>query len=60
MPMQCKDKDCGQKLEVARRCREVKLRCCGCGREYSIHELASELDRETEQILERYNCIIYD
>lgn len=56
--MQCKK--CGEKLEVARRCREVKLYCTGCGREYPIHEIASELDEETERILERYTCIIYD
>jgi len=57
-PMQCRH--CGEKLEVARRCREVKLRCTGCGREYPIHEVAADLDEETERILERYTCIIYD
>ena len=51
---------CGDKLEVARRCRQVRLRCRGCGHEYQIHEKASELDAETEAILERYTCIIYD
>ncbi len=56
--MQCRQ--CGKKLEVARRCREVKLRCTGCGREYPVHEVAADLDEETERILERYTCIIYD
>jgi DNA-directed RNA polymerase subunit M/transcription elongation factor TFIIS len=56
--MQCRE--CGKKLEVARRCRQVRLRCSGCGREYQIHEVAADLDRETEEQLERYTCIIYD
>lgn len=56
--MNCKQ--CGKKLEVERRCREVKLRCTGCRHEYPIHEVAVDLDAETEAILERYTCIIYD
>lgn len=56
--MKCKD--CDKKLEVARRCRQVRLKCSGCGREYQIHEVASDLDAETEAQLERYTCIIYD
>jgi DNA-directed RNA polymerase subunit M/transcription elongation factor TFIIS len=51
---------CGHKLEVARRCRQVRLKCTGCQHEYKIHEVASDLDRETEEILERYTSIIYD
>lgn len=56
--MECKK--CERKLEVARRCREIKLRCTGCGHEYRIHEVAADLDDEIEAILERYTCIIYD
>lgn len=56
--MKCKI--CQKKLEVSRRCRQVRLRCTGCGREYQIHEVASELDPQTEALLERYTCIIYD
>ena len=56
--MQCRK--CEKKLEVARRCREVKLRCTGCAHEYQVHEVAADLDAETEAILERYTCIIYD
>ena len=56
--MQCRQ--CGDKLEVSRRCRQVRLRCDGCKREYQIHEVAADLDEETERILERYTCIIYD
>ena len=51
---------CQEKLEVNRRCRQVLLKCSGCGHEYQIHEVAADLDRETEKILERYTCIIYD
>ena len=58
MAMQCKK--CAGKLEVARRCRQVRMRCTQCGQEYQIHEVAQELDPETEEILARYNTIIYD
>jgi len=51
---------CGKKLEVIRRCRQVRLQCSGCRHEYRIHEVASQLDREIELILERYAAIIYD
>lgn len=56
--MQCKK--CQGKLEVQRRCRQVRMRCTTCGQEYQIHEVADQLDRETEEILERYTAIIYD
>lgn len=57
--MQCKR--CGhEKLEVVRRCRQVRLRCAGCGKEYRIQELAAALDPEMERLLERHNCIMYD
>ncbi len=58
MSMQCRK--CPGKLEVARRCREVRMRCTKCGKEYQIHEVARDLDAETEEILARYNTIIYD
>jgi len=41
-------------------CRRVRMRCTVCGQEYRIHEVASDLDKETEEILERYTTIIYD
>jgi hypothetical protein len=56
--MQCRE--CHHKLEVLRSCRRIRLRCTGCKREYQIHEVASDLDRETEQQLEKYTAIIYD
>ncbi|GBE13947.1 hypothetical protein BMS3Bbin14_00887 [bacterium BMS3Bbin14] len=51
---------CGEKLEVVRRCRQVRLKCNGCRHEYQIHEVASRLDAETEAVLEQYTAIIYD
>lgn len=51
---------CGQRLEVDRRCRRVRLRCTGCKKEYKIHEVASQLDAETEEQLGQYTSIIYD
>jgi hypothetical protein len=56
--MKCKK--CSAKLEVHRMCRRVRMRCTGCNTEYQIHEIAHEMDDETERILERYTAIIYD
>ncbi|WP_267313786.1 hypothetical protein [Desulfosediminicola flagellatus] len=41
-------------------CRRVRMRCTGCKKEYHIHEVASDLDEETEEILARYTTIVYD
>jgi uncharacterized protein (DUF983 family) len=57
--MQCRKCKKG-KLEVARSCWRVRLRCQKCGTEYQIHEVASDLDDETAAILERYTVLIYD
>ncbi|MCK5228560.1 MAG: hypothetical protein KAK02_10150 [Desulfobulbaceae bacterium] len=56
--MNCKK--CQGKLEVARSCRRVRLRCTNCRHEFQIHEVADILDAETEAILERYTTIVYD
>ena len=56
--MQCKK--CQGKLEVARACRRVRMRCQQCGHEFQIHEVADILDEETEEILSRYTALIYD
>ncbi|MGI6657363.1 MAG: dual CXXC motif small (seleno)protein [Desulfobulbus sp.] len=56
--MKCRQ--CGKPLRVERRCRQVRLQCTGCRKEYQIHEVASELDAKTEEELSRYTCIIYD
>jgi hypothetical protein len=56
--MNCKK--CKGKLEVLRMCRKIRLRCIDCGEKYQIHEVADQLDRKTEEILERYTSIIYD
>jgi hypothetical protein len=56
--MQCKQ--CGAPLQVQRRCRQVRLQCSRCKKEYQIHEVASELDAEIEAQLERFTCLVYD
>ncbi len=56
--MKCKK--CSSKLEVHRMCRRIRMRCTSCNKEYQIHEVASEMDSETERILEKYTAIIYD
>ncbi|MCF6290974.1 MAG: hypothetical protein L3J03_08275 [Desulfobacterales bacterium] len=56
--MQCKK--CRGVLEVQRMCSRVRMRCRNCGQEYQIHEVADQLDSETEAILERWTAIVYD
>lgn len=56
--MQCKE--CRGRLEVLRTCRRVRMKCGKCGREYQIHEVADQMDPETEEVLSRYTCIVYD
>ena len=56
--MKCKQ--CDELLKVQRRCRQVRLQCSGCQKEYQIQEVAADLDPETEAELERFTCIIYD
>ncbi len=56
--MQCKK--CEGKLEVARSCWRVRLRCNKCAHEFHIHEVADILDEETEELLSRYTVFIYD
>jgi uncharacterized protein YbaR (Trm112 family) len=51
---------CEGKLEIQRRCRQVRLHCAECNREYQINEVAHLLDAETEDLLGRYTAIIYD
>lgn len=51
---------CGGKLEVVRRCRQVRLKCKGCQREYRIREVAARLDSATEALLGQYTTLIYD
>ncbi len=56
--MECPN--CSEKLEVHRMCRRVRMRCTGCKKEYHIHEVADQLDDETEEKLSMYTSIIYD
>jgi len=56
--MKCKK--CFGKLEILRTCRKVKMRCRNCKKEYQIHEVAGQLNPETEEILKGFTAIIYD
>ena len=56
--MKCRK--CEGQLEILRMCRKIRLQCKKCGHEYRIHEVADQLDPETEGMLERYTAIIYD
>lgn len=51
---------CEGKLEVVRRCSQVRLKCSDCLHEFHVHEVASQLDVETEEELSKYTTIIYD
>ncbi|WP_167332855.1 dual CXXC motif small (seleno)protein [Desulfogranum japonicum] len=56
--MKCKK--CEGTLQVHRRCRKIRLKCDRCQHEYHIHEVAADLDAQTEAQLERFTAIIYD
>lgn len=56
--MKCKN--CDGQLEIVRMCRKIRMQCKKCRREYHIHEVADQLDPETEELLESYTVIIYD
>ncbi len=58
--MRCKKTSCDGTLEVARSCRRIRMRCTRCGHEYRIHEVADQLDRQTEEKLAAHTTIIYD
>ena len=56
--MQCQD--CSAPLEILRMCRKLRMRCVECRREYHLHEVADQFTEETEELLDKYNAIIYD
>lgn len=56
--MECKK--CQGRLEVLRACWKVRMKCRKCATEFRIHEVADQLDAETEAMLERFPSIIYD
>lgn len=56
--MQCRE--CKGELGVKKMCGRIRLKCRTCRHEYQIHEVSSDLDDETAEILARYNTIIYD
>ena len=51
---------CKRKLEILRICGKVKMQCSNCGKKYHIHEVADQLNPETEALLANYTAIIYD
>ncbi len=58
--MAIKCRECSANLEVLRLCSRIRMRCSKCHREYQIHEIAGDLDPETEKLLENYTVLIYD
>jgi hypothetical protein len=56
--MKCRK--CDGELFVKRMCGRVRLKCKACHHEYQVHEVASDLDDKTVEILEGYTAIIYD
>lgn len=56
--MECKK--CDGRLEVLRACWKIRMQCQKCRTEFHIHEVADQLDPETEELLARYPSIIYD
>lgn len=51
---------CHERLRVERRCRQVRLRCPRCEKEYRLSACAADIDAELEKELERFPCIICD
>jgi hypothetical protein len=57
LAMKCRK--CKGNLEILRMCGKIRMQCKDCRHEYQIHEVADQLDPETEKILEHYPSIIY-
>jgi hypothetical protein len=51
---------CSGRLEILRMCSRVFMQCSACKHKYQIHEVADQLNKETEEILGQYTSIIYD
>ena len=47
-------------LTIMRSCGRVRMDCRQCRQQFQIHEVAHRLDEPTEEILARWNSIIYD
>lgn len=52
--------DCEGKLSILRSCGRVRMGCGQCRRQFQIHEVADRLDEQAEEVLSRWNSIIYD
>lgn len=48
--------DCGEKLEIARSCHEVFMRCKQCKKTWPIKEYIHNADEAMEQFLENVYC----
>jgi hypothetical protein len=51
---------CDGRLEILRICSRVLVQCVECKHKYHIHEVVDQLDSETENLLNRYTCLVYD
>lgn len=51
---------CEGRLELLRTCSRLRMLCSVCGKEFRLHEIADQIDTETEEMLNRFNAIIYD
>ncbi len=51
---------CDGHLELLRTCSRLRMRCSACNEEFRIHEVADQIDQQTEELLDRFNAIIYD
>ncbi len=48
--------NCQEKLEIARTCHEVYMRCKQCGRKYPLQEFIAKADEAMEAFLENVYC----
>jgi len=53
-------KKCNGRLEVLRICSRVLLQCADCKHKYHIREVPDQLDNGNEELLNCYNCLVYD
>ncbi|MBD5646582.1 MAG: hypothetical protein HDQ89_02815 [Desulfovibrio sp.] len=47
---------CGAPLTIERSCREVRMRCPGCGKSFPLKDFIGNADEAMEQFLENVYC----
>lgn len=47
---------CGDKLHIARSCREVVMRCPGCDKQFPLRDFIGKADEAMENFLENVYC----